>query len=257
MSAGTGIRIGLVLVCWDARMLTAVRCWLDAGMTVLLLLQILWCRQILSLVWVWFWALILDFLGRRWGRVRQSINQALSVRPAICISVFGIWICISVSVSVSVSAAVVCRRSARMMSDHTVPVSFIEFFHAKKIYARVVVFNFLFVSPHISPVVDFWFQIVLLCFFLWYWVLVIGYFVFCIWYWDGWMRLLLVGPEYTRWSGAGLRNRMGRSVDRWIDGSVGPVVWSITLQAGHVVVDQLVVAAGFFEFELFMYLCSH
>jgi len=41
------------------------------------------------------------------------------------------------------------------MSDHTVPVSFIEFFHAKKIYARVVVFNFLFVSPHISPVVDF------------------------------------------------------------------------------------------------------
>jgi len=41
------------------------------------------------------------------------------------------------------------------MFDHTVSVSFIEFFHAKMIYARVVVFSFLFVALYILPFVLF------------------------------------------------------------------------------------------------------
>lgn len=36
-----------------------------------------------------------------------------------------------------------------MMFYHTVSVSFIEFFHAKMIYARVVVFSFLFFALYI------------------------------------------------------------------------------------------------------------
>jgi len=101
------------------------------------------------------------------------------------------------------------------MFDHTVSVSFIEFFHAKMIYARVVVFSFLFVALYILPFV---------LFFIFFCIVLYVFLCMCVCLFfsplfrtncallAGWLLDRSVGSE---------RNGSDRLFDRLIDSSVG------------------------------------